>query len=265
MQYLGQGGSADGQDHYFRCSKDVILASVKAFARVVNERLQPHYLRSPNATDLEHILQQSKSRGFPGKYGSLDCMHIVWKNCPSSEAGSYLNRKGKKSIILEAVCDSDRRIWHAFVGVPGGSNDLNVLASSPLLDTFRTLPPITYTLNDTVYHTPYLLVDGIYPTLPFLVTASGNSLNPAQAAFTAAHEAERKEVECLFGMLQGRFEFLRREVRLQSKDDICAIVECILTLHNMILEHEDGEYYDDDWDVPFVQQHVRTLCACIVY
>ncbi|KAI5323857.1 hypothetical protein L3X38_032930 [Prunus dulcis] len=66
--------------------------------------------------------------------GSIDCMHWQWKNCPTAWQGEYGNRKGQKSIILEALASFDTWVWHAFFGVVGSQNDLNVLGQSPVFD-----------------------------------------------------------------------------------------------------------------------------------
>ncbi|KAI5322062.1 hypothetical protein L3X38_031134 [Prunus dulcis] len=66
--------------------------------------------------------------------GSIDCMHWQWKNCPTAWQGEYGNRKGQKSIILEAVASFDTWVWRAFFRVAGSQNDLNVLGQSPVFD-----------------------------------------------------------------------------------------------------------------------------------
>ena len=66
-------------------------------------------------------------------FASLDCMHYEWKNCPLVWQGDYGDRKGKKSIILEAITENNLHIWHAFFGLPGSNNDVNVLDCSPLV------------------------------------------------------------------------------------------------------------------------------------
>ncbi|CAL9012803.1 unnamed protein product [Prunus brigantina] len=74
------------------------------------------YLRRPTPRDLQRLLQKAERRGFPGMIGSIDCMHWQWKNCPTTWQGEYGNRKGQKSIILEAVA-ADRIYprWTTFV------------------------------------------------------------------------------------------------------------------------------------------------------
>ena len=39
---------------------------------------------------------------------------------------------GVPTIMLEAVASADIWIWHAFFGVAGSNNDINVLKQSPL-------------------------------------------------------------------------------------------------------------------------------------
>ncbi|GJV01917.1 ALP1-like protein isoform X1 [Tanacetum coccineum] len=62
-------------------------------------------------------------------------MHWEWKNCPVSWQGQY-GRGDKKypTIMLEAVASQDLWIWHAFYGMAGVNNDINVLDNSPLFN-----------------------------------------------------------------------------------------------------------------------------------
>jgi len=66
--------------------------------------------------------------------GSIDCMHWEWKNCPTAWKGQYTRGSGKPTIVLEAVASQDLWIWHAFFGLPGTLNDINVLDRSPVFD-----------------------------------------------------------------------------------------------------------------------------------
>ncbi|KAI5324473.1 hypothetical protein L3X38_033546 [Prunus dulcis] len=93
-----------------------------------------------------------------GKSTTLEAL-----NCPTALQGDYENRKGQKSIILEAVARFDRWVWHAFFGVTGSQNDLNVLGQSPVFnDVLRgQCPNITDQVKDIVYQTGYYLADGI--------------------------------------------------------------------------------------------------------
>jgi len=90
---------------------------------------------------------------MPGCIGSLDCSPWEWRNCPKAFSGMYQNRRGKRYVVMETVCDEDRWIWHLFVGCPGSHNDFNVMHVSPLYLSITNgeWPPRTFsfTANDT--------------------------------------------------------------------------------------------------------------------
>ena len=52
--------------------------------------------------------------------------------------GDFGDRKGNRSIILEAVADRSLHIRHIFFSLPGSNNDLNVLDRSPLIHNMLT-------------------------------------------------------------------------------------------------------------------------------
>ncbi|XP_073037702.1 uncharacterized protein [Primulina eburnea] len=104
--------------------------------------------------------------GFPGMLGSLDCMHWEWKNCPVACKGQFTRGDhGVPTIMHEAVAFADLWIWHAFFGVAGSNNDINVLNQSPLFNDVLqgNAPEINFTVNGTQYTQGYYLTDGVYP------------------------------------------------------------------------------------------------------
>ncbi|XP_021736436.1 uncharacterized protein LOC110702985 [Chenopodium quinoa] len=121
--------------------------------------------------DLRRILHQNDLRGFLGMIGSIDCMHWEWKNFPTAWKAQYAGRSKSATLILEAVCDQDLWIWHAFFGIPGSCNDLNFLYHSPVLDDVLQgrAPPINFTVNGHQYELSYYLADGIYPRWPTFI------------------------------------------------------------------------------------------------
>jgi hypothetical protein len=69
------------------------------------------------------------------------------------------------TMILEAVASQDLWIWHAFFGLPGSHNDINVLERSSVFSHIneRRAPLANYTINGHNYTIGYYLGDGIYP------------------------------------------------------------------------------------------------------
>jgi hypothetical protein len=103
MLALGVGG--DATDEYCRLSKSTALNSLLRFVKAVRVVFEAEYLSQPTREEVEMQLQVNAARGFPGMFGSIDCMHVKWKNCPVAWQGFFLNKDGDKSLVLEAVCD----------------------------------------------------------------------------------------------------------------------------------------------------------------
>ncbi|XP_040373008.1 uncharacterized protein LOC121052332 [Rosa chinensis] len=180
--------------------------------------------------------------------GSIDCMHWQWKNCPTGWAGEYSGRKQIPTIILEAVASYDTWIWHAFFGVPGACNDLNVLAKSPLFDelTAGRAPLVQFQVNNRAHNLGYYLADGIYPRWATFLKTVRNPTRPKEIEFAKAQEGYRKDVERCFGILQSRFGIIRGAARGWHKEDLRYIMLTCIILHNMIVENQRPEDSDDE-------------------
>ena len=154
---LEYGASAGQVDEISRMGKSTILESLIRFCGAVESIYTAQYLRKPTNMDLQRLLKKGEMWVFPGMIESIDCMHWTWKNCPSAWQGAYGDRKGAKSIILEAVASFDTWIWHAFFGVPGAQNDLNILAQSLVFkDVLQgKAPKVTYFVNGCIYEETY--------------------------------------------------------------------------------------------------------------
>jgi hypothetical protein len=166
LRMLSYGVAADIFDEYVRIAESTAIESLRRFVTAVVEIFEGEYLREPNEGDTARLLAIGERRGFPGNLGSVDCMHWPWKNCPSSHQGMYTGHVHEPTIILEAVADKDLWIWHAFFGMPGSHNDINVLHRSSLFARLAEgqAPEVNYTINGNEYTKGYYLADGIYPS-----------------------------------------------------------------------------------------------------
>jgi hypothetical protein len=97
--------------------------------------------------------------------GSIDCMHRSWKNYPSAWHGKFKWHKKDSTIILEAVVDHEIWIWHAFFGMPGSCNGINVLQQSLLMNKIALCEGLHVDFEESghTYNYGYYLADDIYP------------------------------------------------------------------------------------------------------
>ena len=240
FRMLAYGLPADATDEYVKIGQSTAIESMKRFCRAIVEIFAERYLRTPNANDVARLLYIGQQRGFPGMLGSLDCMHWKWKNCPTAWAGQYTGRSGSPTIILEAVADYDLWIWHAYFGMPGSNNDINVLDSSHLFSNLAKgiAPPANYVIQGKEYNMGYYLADGIYPKWSTIVQTIHQPQGRKKKYFAMKQESCRKDVERAFGVLQSRFEIVAGPGRFWSKNVLHEIITASIIMHNMIIEDE---------------------------
>ncbi|KAL7593270.1 uncharacterized protein LOC111882242 [Lactuca sativa] len=182
------------------------MCGCMCFSACVYEVFHEEYLRKPTQRDIERLYSAHEERhGFPGMLGSLDCTHVAWEKCPTAWRGQFTRGNiGEPTIILEAVASQDLWIWHAFFGVAGSNNDLNVLGQSPLFNDIWTgkAPDMTFTVNGHAYKYGYYLGDGIYPDYSTLMKAYSVPRSEKAKFFTKKQESARKDIERAFGVLK---------------------------------------------------------------
>ncbi|KAL6643200.1 hypothetical protein ACP70R_021381 [Stipagrostis hirtigluma subsp. patula] len=252
IRMLAYGTSADSLDEYLKVAESTALECLEKFVEGVIEIFGGEYLRGPNADEVQHLLHVGESRGFPGMLGSVDCMHWRWENCPTAWKGQYTRGDyGVPTIILEAVASYNLRIWHAFFGVAGSNNDINVLNQSPLfMETIKgEAPRVRFFVNGNQYDTGYYLADGIYPEWAAFVKSISSPQLEKHKLYARTQEGARKDVERSFGVLQGRFNIVRRPARLWSTRTIKRIMQACVILHNMIVEDEGVEMAEQPLDL----------------
>ncbi|GJT31199.1 ALP1-like protein [Tanacetum coccineum] len=203
------------------------------------------FLRRPTATDIQKTYElHEEKHGLPGMLESIDCMHWDWKNCPKSLHGQFKRSTNKyPTLMLEVVADQKLWIWHAYFGVPGANNDLNVLYGSLLFDAeiADIAPECPFVVNGHTYRKGYYLADGIYPTWSTFVKTFSVARDEKTLKFKRVQEAARKDIERAFGVLQGRWGIIRQPARAMQINTLKRIMFCCIILHNMILEDERFE------------------------
>ena len=153
IKMLAYGVIGDLMDEYVRIGESTAIESLKKFVEALISIFFYDYLRLLNNNDIARLLTIGQNPGFPGMLGNIDCMHWKWKNCLSAWKGQYAGHIREATTILEVVASYDLWIWHAFFGLPGSYNDINVLERFSVfaeLAQGRT-PQVNYSINGNDY------------------------------------------------------------------------------------------------------------------
>ncbi|XP_042957031.1 uncharacterized protein LOC122292620 [Carya illinoinensis] len=212
---LTYGVTADFMDEYLKIGETTALRSLKMSVKTVVSIFSEEYLRKPNNNDIVRLLAVDEKRGFP-----------------------------------EAVASYNLWIWHAFFGLPGSHNDINVLDRSFIFSDLaqgRT-PTINYTINGHNYAMGYYLADGIYPQWATFVKTISAPQGNKKKYFAAAQESARKDVERAFRMLQARFSIISGPARFFHIETLNEIMMACIILHNMIIENERADNREEEFE-----------------
>jgi len=226
---------------YFQMSETFARQCCKKFEEVILEIYQEEYLRVPTQEDLQSISKLHKEvHGIEGMFGSLDCMHTFWKNCPYGWQGQYKGKEDHPSVVLEAISDYHLWFWHASYGYCGTINDRTILSLSPFMDslvdgTFIEAEKgvVPYKINSEEFTKMFILVDGIHPRCSRFVKSMKYPGTPLEKCFVQWQEACRKDIERAFGVLQSKFQCMARPFLHHDLVSMSKRVGCCMILHNM--------------------------------
>jgi len=240
IRVLACGESYDRADEYVRLSRSTIATAVKLFTEFMVDHFGPLYLRPHTRREIESILERNAERGVRGCLESLDCWHWEWSSCPKARAGTYQRRDGRRSIVIEAICDEDTWIYQNFAGSPGSLNYVNGVYQSPMyMDDVTGKWPMSdcsLTVNGNTLTFLYYLVDGVYPRFAFFVAPYRNPQTPEQQTFNRLQEALRKDVERLLDILTARFDVMLHPYRMWTVPRMVLTTQTFVILHNMVVE-----------------------------
>ena len=255
LRILGKGCSWDLLYELSGISGEVHRKWTLQFLHKFGEEMYPIHVHGPRDTDeLNKVTSLYAAVGFPGCVGSTDCVHIRWEMCPSLWFSSYKNGKNSyASIAYEMTVDHTKRFQSTTVGHYGTTSDMTIVKFDGFVNKVKYDPLFTetefkYLQADNKWALEkglYLLVDGGYHKWRIMQCPFKFSLDDQATRWSEQAESVRKDVECSFGILKKRFQFLKNSITWHRKSDIDnAVFSCVI-LHNMLHEF-DG--YDIRWE-----------------
>ncbi|XP_071699219.1 protein ALP1-like [Rutidosis leptorrhynchoides] len=251
LRQLPYGDTPNLFDEYLQMSERTSRESLMHFCKCIIDLYKDEYMREPTMKDIKRLYEAHEDiHGLPRMMGSINCMHWAWGRCPVAWKGQFTRGDHKvPTIMLEAVASYDNWIWHAFFGVAGSNNDLNVLNASNLFNSMlnEETEDIPFTVNGVKYKRGYYLADGIYPWWASFVKAFSNANDEKRKYFLKKQSAARKDVERTFGILQGRWHILQQPAKAYSVNVMKQMMYTCIILHNIIVEDNGFALTENDW------------------
>ena len=188
----------------------------------------------------------------------MDATHILLDRVKYRLRQAHLGFKLHATArTYNIVCNHRRRILSTTEGHPARWNDKTIvrfdqfvmgLKKGAILNDF-TFELYDYDLDGKIikikYRGPWLLVDNGYHNWSITVPPFKATTSRREICFSEWLESMRKDVECTFGILKGRWRILKTGIRIHGLTEADRIWKTCCALHNWLLEI-DG--LDDKWD-----------------
>lgn len=254
LRVLGRGYCFDGVEELCFISAEVLRQFFHKFCALFAAKYFPIYCSPPTtAEEIKHTTGVYARMGLPGCIGSTDCVHIRWERCPAGSRSLHKGKEGYPTLSYEVTVDHSKRIIGVTQGHPGARNDKTIVKFDGFVSAIHdgTLyQNETFELLDeegvpTEQKGLYLIVDGGYHKWRCLQCPMKHTSKMKEALWSKWVESVRKDVECCFGILKGRFRCLKLPIFYQNKSVIDNMFFTCCILHNILL-NVDG--FDARWE-----------------
>ena len=260
LRYLGRGWTFDDIEEATVIDEETHRQFFHHFITFGAEVLFNKWVVAPTtAEEAEPHMHEMRLAGMTGGLASSDASHIIWERC------SFKHRQAHKGFKLSCTArtynitvNHRRRILCSTQGHPARWNDKTlvlyddwvrgVYEGKYLSETEFTLFEHDDTSGEIVerkYRGVWILVDNGYLDWPTTVPPIKRTFDQREIRWSQWLESMRKDVECTFGILKGRWRILKAGVRLHSADAVDRVWKTCCALHNWLLE-ADG--LDNEWE-----------------
>ena len=259
LRYIGRGWTFDDVHEANGISREVNRIFFEAFIEYGSTCLyKKHVLDLANSISISEHEKLFRQAGFNGCIGSTDATHVSMLNCAS---WASIGHKGFKLSFparsYNMTVSHSRMILGTTSGHPSTWNDKTLIQFDPLISKikFGHVPEdFEFSLferdtNGNIVEVTYLgvwfIVDNGYLNWSRTIPPVKDAMSYETLRFSEWLESMRKDVECTFGILKGRFLILKNGIRLRSLNNCDKIWLTCCALHNRLL-FVDG--LNDGWE-----------------
>ena len=249
LRCLGRAWTFDDVEEATAISREVIRVFFHKFLIYGSTVLYKKHVTIPATTTDSSIFESIfASAGFNGCIGSTDGTHIGMHSCASWAAHSNTGHKlSIPSRTYNVTVTHWRQILSTTCGHPSTWNDKTIVLFDDLVrgvnngdkyfdNEFKLLE---YDMNGNVQEVTYVgawfMVDNGYLSWSCTVPPLKYGVTYKEIRFSEWLELMRKDVECTFGIMKGRFSILRYGTRLHSIKKCDQLFLTCCALHNRLL------------------------------
>jgi hypothetical protein len=191
--------------------------------------LARRYIKWPSEQEMTaSSLAFGRTARCPRAIGAIDGCHIRIQRPHHHSAGSYLNRKGYYSILLQGICNESGKFLDVFIGLPGCVHDSRMLRLSDFFEDYVDRMRDHTLLGDSAY------IGRSYQTFIQTPTRDNGRLTTVENSNNAALSAGRVIIENAFGRLKCKFRRLR-DLQNTRLDISVKLILASCTLYNFCI------------------------------
>ena len=259
LRYLGRGWIFDDLEEATGIGRETHLQFFHQFIKFGSRDLYESYVKYPTTANeaITHAYE-FKIAGMEGAIGAMDVCHIIIEKCEHRLKQNHLGGKSKLTCrAYNLTCNHRRQILHTTPGHPARWNDKTIVLYDALAKDLRRgsiMQDNNFELlertrqNEIIkvkYRGAWLVVDNGYLNWGVTIPPMKSTMYIAETRWSEWIESMRKDVECTFGILKGRFRILKAGIRCHGVKIADEIWKTCCAMHNMLLEI-DG--ITGEWD-----------------
>ena len=215
---FAHGHSAEHMADRFKIGASTIRKYVDIVCDILTDtdKLFSHYISIPSGDRLLSIISNFEDiTGLPNICRTIDGTHIPLAQNPNQRAtlatSDFFNRKKFHSLVLQAVCDSQKIFWNVCASQPGGVHDGGQFKVSSLYKSLRRREILQEPVVSVggIQCTPYLIGDSAYPIRTYLMKNWKVPNDLQKKRFDSSMNSGRVVIEQTFGTLKNRWRILR--------------------------------------------------------
>jgi hypothetical protein len=259
LRYLGRGWTFDDLEENTGIGEETFRRFFHKFIYFGSTVLYKEFVITPSHSNQDTGTHQHEfnQAGCNGAIGSTDAVHVILEKVQRTVRNSHLGWKlAHTARTYNVTVNHRRRVLSTTDGHPARWNDKTLV----LFDSFikgiqdgEVLQDTKFFLyeykNGAIVRRNYLgcwvLCDNGYLAWSTTVPPHKCSQDRRAKRWSEWIESMRKDVECTFGILKGRWRILKTGIRLHGTKPADQIFKTCCALHNWLLEI-DG--LDDEWE-----------------